>query len=467
MRPFVPVLVIFVLAAGLSGCAHVAGIPGTIHKPWIAAEAGAAPSKRNQKAATAPPRYAANSATLYVTFGLQVAGIAPLPADFEPDMSRSPIWLSGRTEVGVIGTLAGKGVVLGFSGPGLSRRRVLIEDGGAAGPGGQLLDVATNADGRALVTAVASDSGDSLDVYLSDASNPRDVTPIASLAGEFDSAQLAWLNNGKIVLVAEESAASEDPWHHRTAEVPVSGLYLIPLDSQGSIRRVAGVKCQLSLLSFSPDGAFAVAQGGSNAPPAIIDLHKSTCTGFSSGLPVQVLGWAPNSTSFLYRTAAQDGVFRFDLVARRKSTVAVSSGAAAFATDGTIVAFGSQDLSWRRVVSESVAPVKAQIALFDPHQNLITINSLGFAIPPGLMARSTMIFSQASNNAIIDTALPGPTGLVRELIEYSYPARAAFVLAHGPVRGPIAVSWSPDGRQIAILDGDTSHRTLAVITPPK
>jgi hypothetical protein len=78
-----------------------------------------------------------------------------------------------------------------------------------------------------------------------------------------------------------------------------------------------------------------------------------------------------------------------------------------------------------------------------------------------------MVFSQISNDAIIDTAIPGATGPVREIIEYSYPARAAFVLAHGAVQGPVAISWSPDGRQIAIADGDATRRTLAVIAPPK
>ena len=147
--------------------------------------------------------------------------------------------------------------------------------------------------------------------------------------------------------------------------------------------------------------------------------------------------------------------------------MAISSGAAAFASDGTIIAFGSQELSWRRTLAQPSAPVKAQIALTDPHKDQLTINSLGFAIPPALMAQSTIVFSQVSNDAIIDTAVPGPTGLIRELIEYSYPARAAFILAHGPVRGPIAISWAPEGKQIAIVDGDATHRTLAVIAPPK
>jgi hypothetical protein len=382
-------------------------------------------------------------------------------------MTRPPIWLGGSSEVGVLGTRAGRGVMLGFSGPGLSQHRVVIEDYGAAAPGGQLLDVAQNADGRMLLSAVESDSRDRLDINLSSVSNPGSVAPIASLAGDFGAAQLTWLNNGKVVLATQAVAPSNDDRSSRTAEIAVGGLYLITIDSKSPIQQMAEVKCQLSPLNVSPDGAFAVAQGGNSAPPAIIDLHKGSCNGFPSRFPLQVLGWAPNSSAFLYRSAAEDAVLRFTLLARRSSIVAISSGAAAFASDGTIIAFGSQEMSWRRTLAEPSAPVKAQIALTDPHQGQLTINSLGFAIPPALMAQSTIVFSQVSNDAIIDTAVPGPMGLIRELIEYSYPARAAFILAHGPVRGPIAISWSPEGKQIAIVDGDATHRTLAVIAPPK
>ena len=465
MRSFLQAWIILTFTAGLSACAHVARIPATIHRSWIVTKSALLPpSKRKSKATAVPPRYAANTATLHVTFGLQVTGVTRLPPDFEPDMSRPPIWLGG-SEVGVIGARVGKGMMLAFSGRGLSQERVVIEDNGAAAPGGQLLDVAAN--GRTLATAVESDSRDRLDVNLSNASNLTSVARIASLEGEFGSAQLAWTNKQKIALAAQAVAPSNDDQNTGTAALPVSGIYLIEIDSKTSIRRMDGVDCRLSLLNFSPDGTFAVAQGGDNAPPAVIDVHKGACLGFPSRFPLQVLGWAPDSSAFLYRTAAQDGVFRFNLPAGRSSTVAISSGAAAFASDGTIIVFGSQELSRRRVVAEPSAPVKAQIALFDPHQDLITINSLGFAIPPALISESTMVFSQVSNDAIINTAIPGPTGLVRELIEYSYPARAAFILAYGPVRGPIAISWSPDGKQIAIVDGDANRRCLAVLTPPK
>jgi hypothetical protein len=183
--------------------------------------------------------------------------------------------------------------------------------------------------------------------------------------------------------------------------------------------------------------------------------------------PIRVLGWAPDSTALLYTTSGQSGVFGLDLTSGRSSTIAVSSAAAAYAADGTIIALGSQGLSWKRTASPSKEKAKVQIALFDKAHSQITINSLGFATEPALLAQSTMVFSQVSNDGLIDTAIPTDTGPMRVIIEYSYPARAAFVIARGPVRGPVAMSWAPHGKRVAIVDGDGSRYTVAVIAPPK
>jgi hypothetical protein len=468
MRSSLHLLLLLAVTAPLNACTHAAGVGTSIHKSWTAAWTAIRPSsKRRINSAARQPRYAAHTATLDVTFGLQVAGVAPLPGDFVPDLSRAPLWLRGGSEVGLVGTRAGKGVMLGFSGVRLATQRVVIEDYGTGAPEGRLLDVTTSPDGHTLATAVATASGDRLDVNLVDTSGPGNTLRVASLEAEFDSAQLTWLSSGNIALTAQAATPAAGELATQTAAVPTSGLYLITAGPPPSMRRLDGIKCPLSPLSFSPDDAFAVAEGTGSTPPAIVGIHGETCMGSFSAGPLQVLGWSPNSATFLYRTADQGGVFSYDLLSGRRATIAISSGAAAYASDGTIIALGSQDLSWRRAAAEPMSRVKAQIALFDPHQSLKTINSLGLVTQPALLAQTTMVFSQISNDAIIDTAIPGATGPVREIIEYSYPARAAFVLAHGAVQGPVAISWSPDGRQIAIADGDATRRTLAVIAPPK
>jgi hypothetical protein len=467
MRSSQRLLLLLAVTTGLSACAHVARVPAAIHHTWIAAKSAVTPRSKHRNKPTPPTRYAARTATLSVTFGLKVAGVVSLPRYFVPDMTRAPLWLQGGNEVGVIGTNAGKGAMLGYSGAELSQRRVVLEDYGAGAAGGRLLDATIAADGQTLATAIVTASGDRLEVNLVDLSRSGAVKLVGSLEGEFDSAQLTFLRSGNIALVAHAATNPADDTAPKTAAVSVSGLYLITPGSSPSVQRLESIKCALSHLVFSPNDAFAMGEGGDNTPPALIDIHARKCREFAAGAPLQVLGWAPNSAAFLYRSAERSGVFRFDLLSGRIATIAISSGAAAYASDGTIIAFGSQELSWRRAVAQPMTPVKAQIALLDPHQSLTTINSLGFATEPALIAQSTMVFSQVSNDAIIDTAIPGLSGPVREIVEYSYPARAAFVLAHGAVRGPVAISWSPNGKQIAIVDGDATRRTLAVITPPK
>jgi hypothetical protein len=54
--------------------------------------------------------------------------------------------------------------MLGFSGVRLATQRVVIEDYGTGAPEGRLLDVTTSPDGHTLATAVATASGDRLDL---------------------------------------------------------------------------------------------------------------------------------------------------------------------------------------------------------------------------------------------------------------------------------------------------------------
>ena len=43
----------------------------------------------------------------------------------------------------------------------------------------------------------------------------------------------------------------------------------------------------------------------------------------------------------------------------------------------------------------------------------------------------------------------------------------AFVLASGPANGPLAMSWSDNGRALAIVDGDAALARLTVLIPPR
>jgi hypothetical protein len=187
--------------------------------------------------------------------------------------------------------------------------------------------------------------------------------------------------------------------------------------------------------------------------------------------PVRNLGWAPDSSAILYAARDSDGknagVFRFTLATAQRTLIAVSSAAAAYASDGTIVAVGNGQLSWKRVAQDPGAPIKAEVALLNPLTAVVTINSLGFQTPPAMFARSSMVLAYASDNAAIETFVPTSDGLLRELIDYSYPARSAFVLASGHAAGPLTMSWSADGRALAIVDSDGSLAKLTVLNPPQ
>jgi hypothetical protein len=224
-------------------------------------------------------------------------------------------------------------------------------------------------------------------------------------------------------------------------------------------------------LSFSPNQRFAVSTGDRETAPAIIDLHDQSCAEIRTTAPIKVLGWAPDSSAFIYAAqeskSANIGVFRFSSATATSTLIAVSSAAAAYASDGTIIALGNGGLSWKRIARDPDAPVKAEIALINPRTAVVTINSLGFQTLPALFAQSSMVFTTASDSAAIDTFVPQPDRLLRELIDYSYPARSAFVLASGTARGPLSMSWSSDGRSLAIVDGDASLAMLTVIIPPR
>ena len=108
-----------------------------------------------------------------------------------------------------------------------------------------------------------------------------------------------------------------------------------------------------------------------------------------------------------------------------------------------------------------------QVALSRADAQEITINSIGVATTPAMLARSRMLFSRIADGGVIDIVVRGGEGFRRELLEYSYPARAAFPLAACVIDAPLAISWSPDGKVIAIVDRGVQPNLLTVIVPPR
>ncbi len=395
-----------------------------------------------------------------------------MPAGFIANSGYAPLWLRQGSEIGVVGTANGETAILGFSGPGLGNRRMVAADSEI---GGHILDVAADPDGSALAIAVARPAQNRLDVIARTLDDQSGDRRIATVDGNFDSAEVSWLDPATLALVLLGSPSDQPVAASRSMVLSAAGLYLIKTsDRDAVLQRLDDIRCTLSPLSFSPDGLLAIAQGNAIAPPVIIDLRRQTCHPLGLRLPVKVLAWARDSASFLYAARSGEGpdasvfrpdanVFRYDVLSARAVRIAVSSAAAAYASDGTIVTIGSRDLSSGQ--GDPDRRVKAEVALIKAGEPEIEVSSLGFETLPAMLAASTMIYSIASDEGVIDTATAyGPT---RELIEYSYGSHAAFVLASGAAQGPLLASWSPDGRVLAFVDGDASSTTLTVLAPPR
>jgi hypothetical protein len=420
-----------------------------------------------------PPRplHLDSTATLDITNGIRVVASSELPRGFIPNPAVPPMWLAQDMGIAVAGSLDGKAIVIGLGGPKMSNLTAIASDFGPGAPTGRILEVAASPDGMELATADADPTANRLNLMLIDSISGGAGHSVASFDGDYRVASMNWIDRDTIAIVIRPSAPTAPIASNVDTIGSASGLNVIGISGLGSVTRLDKIHCQLASLRFSPNRRFAVSAGDSDTSPAIVNLQDQSCAELRVAAPIKILGWAPDSSAFIYAArepkSSNVAVFRFSLATAMTTLIAVSSAAAAYASDGTIVAMGNGGLSWKRIARDPDAPAKAEIALLNPLTAVVTINSLGFQTRPAMFAQSSMVFTTASDSAAIDTFVPQRDGLLRELIDYSYPARSAFVLASGAARGPLSMSWSPDGRALAIVDGDASLAMLTVMIPPR
>jgi hypothetical protein len=146
----------------------------------------------------------------------------------------------------------------------------------------------------------------------------------------------------------------------------------------------------------------------------------------------------------------------------------VSTSAASFATGSDIVTLGNQRLSFKVAIERPEVPVLAQVAVSQPDQGEVDLKSLGFETQPTMLAQSTMAYTKGSDEAAMQIYAPSRPVAWRKIVTYSLRADSAFLLAAGPARGTVTMSWSLKGRWLAFLDGDaTAGTVLTVLAPPR
>ena len=294
------------------------------------------------------PLFEARTATLAITAGISVLAKIALPPGFAPAAGYPPMWLQHGTEIGVAGEVEGKTVVLGFTGPNLANRRVLAEDFGTAAAAGVIVDIAASPDGASLATAVSQPQNNRVVVFLRDLTSPSDAEghALASVDGSFALVHLTWLDSATLSLALRAPTPNTEPSPEPlaaggAAPAALDGLYVIDLAKPGPPRHLSQPGCALSRLSWSPNGRLAVAQGDVQTPVALIDRTAQTCQKLNIAAPIKVLGWSRYSTAFIYTAVNADarsiGIFRYELASRAITLVAVSSSAAAYASDGAII----------------------------------------------------------------------------------------------------------------------------------
>jgi hypothetical protein len=407
-----------------------------------------------------PPPIMKHTATMDLTPGIIVNALVAPPPGFTPIANQPPLWLQGNEELALAGTLEGRTEVLGFSGRGYKRVRLVAADGGPGAPHGKIVGLAASPDGQTL--AVAEAEPGRIEIVLRYVISDSGQNSVATFDGSFRAVSLAWLApNTLAVGLAGESTA---------APVEAGGLYLIHVLGAVTVEQVK-LTCPSSTLVFSPNALYAVSEGDQQTPPSLFDSRNGKCQQIIPDGPIKVLGWAPESAALLFSTPAGRGhgagVFRYTLGSRKTELIAVSSSAAAYTGEGVVMALGNRELNFQSAAASPNQRVTAQIASFAPNEHHTLVDTLGTPTTPAMMMASTMAYSHGFAQLALQLFVAGPGGPTREILTFSIIDRKAFVLASGPFRGVAVIGWSPVANSLVIFDGDGTTGAVAVITPAR
>jgi hypothetical protein len=405
---------------------------------------------------------------LTIAAGVPVVARSVQPIGFEPLAYHPPIWLNQGRDVALVGSLHGRTTLVDF-GIGPQQPVVLASDTADA----VISDVVPNPDGSELAVTLAHDGGRRIEVVRFDIATHQ-KSSLATLDRGFDTLSMGWPTADTIALAINEPAPPKDaqaPQPGSDPPAPAAAafeLYLIPVQTQRAPTRVK-FNCALSPLSWDPNGSYAVGQGEGSAPPVILDLDRRRCAPLNVPGPINVLAWAPKGASFIFAGPAPGGsvtsVFQFDIASAHSSPVAISSSAAAYVSDTSMVALGSRGLTLDRALAERQSQVTAEVALMDPGQGLLKISTLGVPTFPEMLAASTMVYSPNPATAAIELYAPGGVAPMRYIVAFSARNQRETLLASGPATGLVLMAWSPDGETLALFHGNASVSELTLVVP--
>ena len=443
----------------------------------ISALRGTSATAKARAAAAQRALATGHTATLDLASGVDVEGQTVLPPGFVPDTEVAPMWLDNAAMVAVAGHVGPRTELIGFARADLRKAQLIVADSPPPQTS-RIVALAPNPDGTMIAVVRFLPITHRTELILSTLISSGSAYRAAALEGDFDMVSLAWLGPNTVAFAPRRTVSVAGAGAPAiTAPTPLVGtqtpaanndIYVINVSGSSPSARLS-IDCTLSALSWSPDGSFAVGQGDSRSNPVLIDRNTGSCRKLPVGGPIRVLGWFQKR--FLYSALNPvnriPAVFYYDAETGHGGLVAVSSTAAAWSSAGTAVALGSQQVTWQSAVRTPDAPVPADVATLSLAPYYVNVKSLAVQTVPLLLAQSTMDYTLATDTAAVGLYAPGPVAPLHWMFLYSVPAGVVVPLGSGRAGGPIATSWSPDGKALAIVDGNNRLWALTIIRQPR
>jgi len=415
-----------------------------------------------------------------------IATIA-LPAGFTSE-GWPPLWFQGGA-LGVIARRSGRVFLLGYGGLAFQQQQVLAPGDSPDDRNGVVLDLAENPKQTMLAIAIGHPDDGHLDITVRNVSENQPPHRLIRLDGHFLAAGLSWIDFATLALgiipqpptpeATPTAILRASPTPSPTPAQPAlkAGLYAVSLHRGSPIRKIE-VHCahrvDFTHSVWSPDGRYALVDSGA-PPPVLIDRISLECEDLNipADQRFRLIGWSQDSARFLYALSAagnylgrMSGFFEYDLASGQIQTIAVPAAAAIYLQGGMIAALGNRKLNPRLVATTPDLLLPAEVALIDSRLSSIMIAPLGFDTAAVALLNGGLAYSQIAEQLAIQLLFldrAGPTPLI---VGFFPETRKVSPIAAAQAGSLLAMSWSPIGDLLAVLDITATPPILTVLSPP-